>query len=280
MAGSRTAVLSGFATPARLAPMWDHTYVVSDCGWAWQCWGACGGGSLLTHAPGNSLIANCLSKPQGTAGLRYGRDGVCHQTANRILDPAGIRVSSARGYGQSLKFWGHYGSSPWTRKSICYSGSDGTPEHKIYEASIDQRQAGQKDPIMASGTDDSIPHMAFVNADGSREDQLSEIREMCNSHISEPISDEEAIKLLRIRVFAREEQQRLNMACDAGDLSPASYLHMMVSLTSFTAGQEERTLGKQRFLEVFGEAGLHPEGIIDPAAFYESMQVDGEKARR
>ncbi len=45
--------------------------------------------------------------------------GVCYQTANRILYPAGVLVSMARGYNQSVFFWGTYGLGGWPQREEC-----------------------------------------------------------------------------------------------------------------------------------------------------------------
>ena len=54
-------------------------------------------------------MADCISKPWSTAKLVYGITGVCHQTANRILWPAGVTVRQARGYWASWLLYGTFG---------------------------------------------------------------------------------------------------------------------------------------------------------------------------
>src|SRR5438105_3189718 len=89
------------STVERSSPMWDHTYVTSNLGHVWRCWGASAGGRQICSAVGNVGQAECLSQPGSQAGIVYGSSGVCHQTANRILFPARQLVSAAHGYRAS-----------------------------------------------------------------------------------------------------------------------------------------------------------------------------------
>jgi len=89
----------------------DHTYVRCGTGGrAWSCWGGKTGGSFLRSGSGSTNQADAIAEPNERAGVTcYLVNGVCHQAANRILFPAGIFVSGARGYGLSLAIFGPYG---------------------------------------------------------------------------------------------------------------------------------------------------------------------------
>jgi len=91
----------------------DHTYV--ECGTggkAWGCWGGKTGGTAFNSGTGSTKRADCIAKPDERAGITcYLINGVCHQAANRILLPAGILVSAARGYGVSSALFGTYGKT-------------------------------------------------------------------------------------------------------------------------------------------------------------------------
>src|SRR5260370_807296 len=120
MAGVPSATLQGWMMPLIVAPYGEHTYVTSDCGLSWGCWGRRIGGTALSAAMGSSIVADCLSQPNSQADIRYGLTGVCHQTANRILHPAGITVAGCQGYGLSVFTFGTYGLGPWPQLSACY----------------------------------------------------------------------------------------------------------------------------------------------------------------
>ena len=87
----------------------DHTYVRCSTGRkAWSCWGGKTGGSFLRSGSGSTNQADAIAEPcNECAGVTcYLVNGVCHQAANRILFPAGIFVTGARGYGVSSAILG------------------------------------------------------------------------------------------------------------------------------------------------------------------------------
>jgi len=105
----------------------DHTYVTSNnpCQ-SWPCWGRGSGGKEICRGYGKYSLADYISQPNSHAGIEYGVTGVCHQTANRILYPARVIVSKARGYAASSYAYGTYGSSPFEfleSSKICESSS-------------------------------------------------------------------------------------------------------------------------------------------------------------
>lgn len=126
-----TGTLTGHAIRITALPFWDHTYVTSSNGHVWPCWGRGAGGAAICSGTGNTDKADCLSQPSSKAGIAYGTTGVCHQTANRILQPAGQMVSGARGYRLSVFRYGVYGmdaasgkhyvlpSFPWPELNTC-----------------------------------------------------------------------------------------------------------------------------------------------------------------
>ena len=72
-----------------LAQLADHTYVkCATGGAAWKCWGGKTGGDELRRAPGSTNQANAIAETDEKGGIRcYLINGVCHQSANRILFP-------------------------------------------------------------------------------------------------------------------------------------------------------------------------------------------------
>jgi len=108
--------------PAQNLPGADHTYVESSTGSCYGCFGRSTGGNALCSAGGNVDQADCLSGPNGTAGILYGLTGVCHQAANRILLPAKVNILKARGARGSVFTWGMYGRGSWTELTTCQSG--------------------------------------------------------------------------------------------------------------------------------------------------------------
>jgi hypothetical protein len=100
------------AYPTKLAIGFaDHTYV--ECGTggkAWGCWGGKTGGRVINQGTGSTRRADAIAEPNERAGITcYMVNGVCHQAANRILLPANILVTAAKGYSLSLSIFGTYG---------------------------------------------------------------------------------------------------------------------------------------------------------------------------
>ena len=89
----------------------DHTYVKCGTGKkAWGCWGGKTGGKEIRRGTGSTKRANSIAQPNERAGIKcYLVNGVCHQAANRILLPAGVLVTNARGYSISESLFGPYG---------------------------------------------------------------------------------------------------------------------------------------------------------------------------
>jgi hypothetical protein len=122
--------LTGYAISMALNQT-DHTYVTSDAGHAWKCFGRAKGGTPICAGVDNVDQADCLSKPRSGAGVRYGRTGLCFQAANRILYPSGKTVSAARGYQWFMFAYGTYGMdlrtfryfspqlNPWPELALC-----------------------------------------------------------------------------------------------------------------------------------------------------------------
>jgi len=123
--------LYGWAIPLQINLPADHTYVTCAGSKAWPCWGRSSGGTQICSGTGSSVVADCISKPWSTAKLVYGVTGVCHQTANRILWPAGVTVRKARGYWASWLLYGTYGKglAIWLGTlAVCGTKSGDIPE--------------------------------------------------------------------------------------------------------------------------------------------------------
>jgi hypothetical protein len=132
------------------ADLADHTYVMCGTGRkAWGCWGGKTGGTELRRGPGSTKRANAIAQPDERAWIKcYLINGVCHQAANRILLPAGITVSGARGYGVSEALYGTYGR-PRGPFGTCLSPFNQYPEvtgdlPECIEARAMQRKAARK----------------------------------------------------------------------------------------------------------------------------------------
>lgn len=89
----------------------DYTYVESGPGEnSWACWSRKDNGIAFQGGPGSTAQAAAIADLDEHAGIAsYLVNGICHQAANRILYPARLLVTGARGYGLSEALFGPYG---------------------------------------------------------------------------------------------------------------------------------------------------------------------------
>lgn len=89
----------------------DHAYVECAGGsYAWGCWGGKSGGTTVRSAHGSTKRADAIGEPDERAGVtHYLINGVCHQSANRILLPALITANGVRGHLLSVSIFGLFG---------------------------------------------------------------------------------------------------------------------------------------------------------------------------
>ncbi|MEA5667357.1 hypothetical protein VA603_07435 [Stenotrophomonas sp. MH1] len=89
----------------------DHAYVpCGDGAYAWGCWGGNSGGTVVRSGTGSTARAEAIAGDKGRAGItHYLINGVCHQSANRILLPARITANNARGHLLSVSIFGLFG---------------------------------------------------------------------------------------------------------------------------------------------------------------------------
>jgi hypothetical protein len=129
------AILTGYHIRLTVLPYGDHTFVLSDDGHAWGCFGDCTDGQPLRSGQGDSSVANCLSQPINTgvfppeyAGMRYAIDGVCHQAADSILSIAGVTVEGAEGWHFTRWLYGVCGHNWPQRRARCVVGAAAVAE--------------------------------------------------------------------------------------------------------------------------------------------------------
>jgi hypothetical protein len=262
--GHPNADLTAWTVPVTLLPVWDHTYVTSSCGFRWGCYGRDYGGHPLAMAPGNSIAANCLSQPNSWAGIRYGFTGVCHQMANRILYPAGLTVIGARGYGLTLGRYTAHGRGPWPEKAACL------PPPLVISSS-----AGA---TIQTGDDPPIKGPATMTPASPESPPVDEFVAFAKATLGGDLDDKTAVALAIIQARLRIEADEMVARYDNGELSPEAYLEEHTVALRKAMKASEALLGRRRFLIVFGDAGDHPEGLIDRDKFLE-LEHENRRSR-
>lgn len=259
------ATLQGWAIPllsggSSSAPYGEHTYVTSDCGLVWDCWGRNNGGVALSGALGDSAIADCLSQPNSEAGIRYAGTGVCHQTANRILRPANITVRGCQGYILSVFTFGVYGLGPWPQLSTCFP--PGTVLAPVAFAA----------PLPVSARNGLVT-IAVYYSTASRavatqeEADVAELIDLVNAALSHPIEQPALDRVLAAQSELRRKIAQLVGALDKGEIGQDRYLTLLNRAQREAMSQCREALGGERFKTVFGKAGKHPERLIDRDTF-------------
>lgn len=250
------ATLQGWAIPLLVAPYGEHTYITSDCGLKWGCWGRSTGGVALSAATGDSAIADCLSQPNSEAGIRYGVTGVCHQTANRILRPANITVKGCQGYAFSVFSFGRHGIGPWPQLSTCFPlGTVLAPVAFAVPPPVPARNVLETIAVYNS----TVPPIVVTQESAD----VAELMELVKTALGHPLEQPACDKVLAAQGVLRHKQTQLIAALDKGEITPDRYLNLLNRAQRDAMSQCREALGTDRFKAVFGKAGKHPEGLVD-----------------
>jgi hypothetical protein len=247
--------LSGNAMPAQFnGANWDHTYVESDDGQKWGCFGRDSGGRLLASAKGDSAFANCLSFQRRLASglvvapgysiyadIIYGVTGVCHQAANRILHPAaGIDVASANGYRQSLFLYTRFGAIggiplqvPWSQLSHCSKLHPQAPSGNTSQVGMPT----MKDPKAAalSRKLDTVyqDRQIGLNHPVARE----ELRAMADVYLGEGYDKDKIESVARLQQAMQQSHKELASALESGQINAGIYVDRLRQLLLDTASK-------------------------------------------
>jgi hypothetical protein len=270
MAGVPSTTLEGWAVPMATPP-WDHTYAISHCGLRWRCWGRSTGGKSICSGIGSSVVADCLSQRNSRARILYMITGVCHQTANRILHPAGVTVALASGYSVSVFRFGVYGLDGWPERFPCYAPPGGTPVNP----SAGGGGTGS-DPVGDGKLGSRLVTYNRMVVTMANEDEekrrLDELSALVLLGLGRELDHPTFNQLANIQLYMRRTQKELRQALDAHQITPEAYLVKTNEALRVAMLISEKLLGKERFDAIFGEAGRHPEGLADRDAFFESQR--------
>jgi hypothetical protein len=277
MPGSVAATLEGLATSLTFAPYGEHTYVTSSCGFTWECFGQASGGNSLTSGVGDSFVADCLSYPRGTvrvagfdhpqyAGIIYGITGVCHQASNRILFAAQLLVSKAQGYGLSRVF-GPYGLGPWPERTKCLSSktthSSDTLANPLEDIASKMGLTRSDNPM------NEYDRVALSTVDGA-EDSPKELAAFLKARLLRPLPDTLVWDLFALEQGFHKHQEKLVHQLEGQQISREVYLQELNMALRFLMERSRKLLGEKDFTLVYGEAGAHPESLVNPETFLAS----------
>lgn len=236
----------------------DHTYVTSDAGHVWPCWGRGAGGSSVCGGSGDLSVADCLSQPNSQAGIRYGLTGVCHQTANRILAPATIEVANAGGARQSYALYGVFGIGSWPELQRCASGLPGMKPL--------QPKSGLLSKLLAAWNRLTRADQVFTLQELEATQRRAELLAMFDHYLGEDYDPEKRERVVQVYLAFQGEQRSLVGALDRHRLSPEQYLAAFSALEGRTFQASRMILGDGDFERLFGSE-TPVATLIDPDVF-------------
>src|SRR5271170_126323 len=261
----------------------DHTYIATDDNFVWGCFGRSSGGRAITADNGNSLVADCLSKPidnsvtpQIYAGLRYGRTGVCHQAANRILSAtgSGITVAAARGARLSFARWGVFGTSPWPQRAACAkltggSGGGGAPSGSGSSGGGSNMNQQNKDAqfahrIRSIYTPEVLDYLGDQERFPDWQLRERELKALVDTYLGENYDRKKVRAVIGLHLCSQWEQDSLGLLLDEDELTPERYLNAFNTLAVSTAKICEQILGSEDFERLFGCTPDEAAGLINP----------------
>jgi hypothetical protein len=184
------------------------------------------------------------------AGIVYNVTGWCHQMANRILQPAGVDVSAARGYQISKLLWGKYG--------LDASPDDTWPElHHCSELEVTGSLHEEGTPFLSpselpGGTLTSMP---------------TRLDRMIDEHLGDDYAHDKRARLRQLAAATEHEQEELVSAFQAERITPEQYLERFTRLTENLFAGFEGILGRADFVRLFGVVPEHALDVLDPELF-------------
>jgi len=180
----------------------------------------------------------------------YNVTGWCHQMANRILRPAGVDVSAARGYGISYFFWGKY-------------GRDASPDEtwpELHHCSELEATAG----LHEEGT----PFLSRSEPPGGGLMSVpTRLDRMIDEHLGGDYAPDKRARLSQLAAVTEHEQAALISAFQAERITPEQYLERFTHLAGDLFAGYERILGRDDFIRLFGVPPEHALDFLDPEHF-------------
>jgi hypothetical protein len=101
--------------------------------------------------------------------------------------------------------------------------------------------------------------------------QLTEFLALAENALGSRLDEGTRRALRKIqRDFVRRQTQLVRVL-DLGAMPPEEYLSQFNAIIKTMMDQMRAKLGEERFNIVFGEAGTHPEGLVDRSTFMDAV---------
>ena len=204
-----------------------------------------------------------MSGPQNDAGIWYGLTGVCHQIANRILDPAGILVEQARGYNVSELVFGKHGIGPWPERARCGSPGAGS----FSSGAGTGASAGSGSVSFEAPSYDEAILMAHRST-RSEDVEATELAALVQRKLGHELEAKTFQDLLTVQKALRDRRAFLAQQLATKRITPEEYLSQFNMALRQAMMQNKNLLGAEKFRAIFGDAGDQPELLVDRKAFF------------
>jgi hypothetical protein len=106
-------------------------------------------------------------------------------------------------------------------------------------------------------------------------DLVTDFLELAYAALGDSLDLETRNSIVDVETQFRARQSELILKFSAKEMSPNEYLTAFNQCLEFAMRQMYETLGSHRFRIIFGEAGHHPDGLVDQDAFYAAAAERG-----
>jgi len=100
---------------------------------------------------------------------------------------------------------------------------------------------------------------------------MGELSALVKATLGDSIDERTVDALVHTQAAMKRGQAHLVHLLDTHEISPDDYLIRLNALLRMWMEHSEKLLGTERFHIIFGEAGDHPEDLIDVEAFFQDQ---------
>jgi hypothetical protein len=116
--------------------------------------------------------------------------------------------------------------------------------------------------------------MAHASTDNEKLRRSAELAALVEMGLGRSLDEATFNELKKIQSNLWDTQTELNARLEAGTLSPEAYLSRINAALKTSLENSQSLLGDEQFDAIFGDAGRHPEGLIDRDTFLTDVRRD------
>src|ERR1700674_1625243 len=130
-----------------------------------------------------------------------------------------------------------------------------------------------------SGNVSGSPDVYTIPQSSMERTHVTELLALAEKALGSRLDEGTRRSLRRIQRDFLSQQTQLVCVLDLGVISPEEYLGQLNVLMKGTMARMETALGRERFIAVFGDAGRHPERMVDRDAFMQTIAAERASAQ-